>query len=192
MITSYKQLRFFILADRMMNTGKFRLSIAKRMMVLLGFNPIFHYLNILRHLEYYDYKSKNSGTIGNRFFSLMRSIQKLRLNRMGPKLGFSIDPNVLDYGVSLPHWGTIVIGSGNRIGKYAVFHTSTCVPMGVKRIGDYLYVSTGAKITKKDIVLGDNITIAANSVCTRDCPTNNVLLVGAPASVVSEQKRWTD
>lgn len=60
----------------------------------------------------------------------------------GMKLGFTIAENVFGYGLVIPHYGTIVVGSGNRIGNYAVLHTSTCITAGKKNIGDGLYLST--------------------------------------------------
>lgn len=66
----------------------------------------------------------------------------------GMKLGFTIAENVFGYGLVIPHYGTIVVGSGNRIGNYAVLHTSTCITAGKKNIGDGLYLSTGAKVLR--------------------------------------------
>lgn len=192
MITSYKELRFYILADRMMNTGGFRLSLFSRIKLILGYSPILDFLGRLRHVEFYDSQAKNGSPFKKKLFNLLKACHQLRLSRLGRQLGFTIYPHVLDYGVSIPHWGTVVVGPGNKIGRYAVFHTCTCIPGGDKKIGDYLYVATGAKITKDDIILGDNITVAANSVCTKDCPESNVLLAGAPATVKAPQMRWTD
>ena len=79
------------------------------------------------------------------------------------KLGFSISENVFGYGLVIPHYGTIVVGSGNHIGNYAVLHTSTCVTAGNKIIGDGMYLSTGAKVLG-DIELGNFTTIGANAV----------------------------
>lgn len=62
------------------------------------------------------------------------------------KLGFTISENVFGYGLVIPNYGTIVVGSGNQIGNYSVLHTSTCISAGRKRIGDGLYLSTGAKV----------------------------------------------
>lgn len=80
-------------------------------------------------------------------------------------------------------------GGGNKIGNYAVLHTSTCITNGHKVIGDGLYVSTGAKLTTVN-QLGDNITIAANSVLTSDIVLSGVLVVGMPAVVKKHQEPW--
>lgn len=88
----------------------------------------------------------------------------------------------------IPHYSTIVVGNTNRIGPYAVLHTSTCITDTGRKIGKGLSFSTGAKITGGD-VLGDHITVAANSVVTRSFPDGNALLVGMPAL---KKKGYTD
>ena len=104
----------------------------------------------------------------------------------GMKLGFTIAENVFGYGLVIPHYGTIVVGSGNHIGNYAVLHTSTCVTAGNKIIGDGMYLSTGAKVLG-DIELGNFTTIGANAVVNKS-EESNCLLVGIPA----EKKRYED
>lgn len=47
-------------------------------------------------------------------------INKLKYFRLSRKLGFSIGYNSCDYGLVIPHHGTIVVGNTNRIGPYAV------------------------------------------------------------------------
>ena len=98
----------------------------------------------------------------------------------------TIAENVFGYGLVIPHYGTIVVGSGNRIGNYAVLHTSTCITAGKKNIGDGLYLSTGAKVLG-DIELGNFITIGANAVVNKS-EEGNCLLIGIPA----EKKRYED
>lgn len=104
------------------------------------------------------------------------------------KLGFSIGCDVFGYGLVLPHYGTIVVGISNRIGNYAVLHTSTCISDNGKVIGDGLYLSTGAKKTSK-VTLGRGVSVGANSVVNKDFG-DNVLLVGLPAEVKRSRKIW--
>ena len=85
------------------------------------------------------------------------------------------------------HHGTIVVGNTNRIGPYAVLHTSTCITDTGRNLGMGLSLSTGAKITGGEF-FGNHIVVAANSVVTESCPDDNVLLVGMPAV----QKKLTD
>lgn len=111
-------------------------------------------------------------------------------SKLGCKLGFTIYPNVLGYAVFIPHWGTIVIGPGNTVGNYALFHTSTCIPKGKSNIGNFLKMSTGSVVGGNSISLGNGITVAANAVITKDFLTNNVLLTGIPAINKAERNNW--
>lgn len=120
---------------------------------------------------------------------LSKICNKRRYDRLGIKLGFSIGYNVFGYGLVIPHHGTIVVGGNNKIGNYAVLHTSTCITDYNKVIGDGLYLSTGAKITTSSD-LGDGITIAANSVVTKGFEDGFALLAGMPANKKSDRKIW--
>ena len=105
-----------------------------------------------------------------------------RYELWGRKLGISIahDANI-GYGLVIPHYGSIVIGP-NAIGNYAVIFQDTTITGNHKIIGDGLYLSAGAKITKK-INIGHNVSVSANSVVLSDCG-DNLLLAGMPAKTV--------
>lgn len=117
---------------------------------------------------------------------VLKYYYKLKVHKLGMKLGFTISENVFGYGLIIPHYGTIVVGSGNRIGNYAVLHTSICITAGKKSIGDGLYLSTGAKVLG-DIELGNFTTIGANAVVNKS-EEGSCLLIGIPA----EKKRYED
>ena len=119
----------------------------------------------------------------------MLIINELLFFRLSRKLGFSIGYNACDYGLVIPHYGTIVVVNTNRIGPYAILHTSTCITDTGRKIGKGLLLSTGAKITGGDI-LGDHIVVAANSVVTKSFPEGNALLVGMPAIKKTDLFDW--
>lgn len=106
-------------------------------------------------------------------------------------MGRGRNPNTPEgeYGLCIPHYGTIVVGNSNHIGPYATLHTSTCITDTCRRIGKGLLLATGAKITGGE-VLGDHITVAANSVVTRSFSEGNALLVGIPAFKKKEYPVW--
>ncbi|WP_147332578.1 hypothetical protein [Parabacteroides merdae] len=81
------------------------------------------------------------------------------------------------------------MGNTNRIGPYAILHTSTCITDTGRKIGKGLLLSTGAKITGGDI-LGDHIVVATNSVVTKSFPEGNALLVGMPAIKKTDLFDW--
>lgn len=81
------------------------------------------------------------------------------------------------------------MGSGNRIGNYAVFHTCICITAGRKTIGDGVYCATGCKVLN-DIILGDYVTVGANAVLNKSVPDGHALMLGIPAKVKREEQPW--
>lgn len=141
--------------------------------------PQVHLLRLLRAAEYW---STVPGP-GRVFYLAAR----LRLARQSQKLGMSIPPGVFGPGLSLPHYGTIVVNDKARFGKFCRIHTSTNIgeakgeaPIG----GDFVYVAPGAVIYGGTRI-GDRAAVGANSVVRRDVPSGTTV-AGAPAVVVSE------
>lgn len=182
MIRTKKELVFYIKADYMMNRGYFKPSWFILLRSLVFPDYIMDYLVHMRKADYYSHQCgvKNS---------ILANYHRMKQRKLGIKLGFSIACDVFGYGLVIPHYGTIIVGGGNKIGNYAVLHTSTCITNGQKTIGDGLYVSTGAKLTTMEH-LGNNTMIAANSVVTKSCNEDNVLLVGMPANTKKKQDAW--
>ncbi len=178
-IRSKKELEFVIQADYMMNRGKFFPSFYERIKSVIFPDYIMDYLKSMRKASYYKGKGKN----------LFYKWNNYKFRKLGIKLGFSIGHDNFGYGVVIPHYGTIVVGSSNQIGNYAVLHTSTCISDNGKQIGDGLYLATGAIITSK-VVLGNNITIGANSLVNKSFVEGNALLVGSPAKFIRDEDAW--
>lgn len=118
-------------------------------------------MRLLRKVQYYNSKK---GLLSK----LISILIKIRYNRTSQKLGFSIDYSSFGYGLVIPHYGTIVVGGPNKIGNFAVLHTSTCIAGGGKTIGDGLYLSSGSQIIGY-LNIGDNVTIASHSLVIHDC-----------------------
>lgn len=112
-----------------------------------------------------------------------------KYKRLSLKLGFSIGADVFGYGLVIPHYGTIVVGGKNRIGNYAVLHSSSCIVDRPSVIGDGLYMSVGGIITSQ-VELGNNVTVGANSTVNKSISTSNVLVVGSPAVIKKESEAW--
>lgn len=182
MIKTRKELSFYLQADRMMNRGTFKVSWKEKLRSFIMPDYIMDYLSYMRKADFYN---SQRGWI----YKLKANYYALRQRKLGIKLGFSISRDVFGYGLVIPHYGTIVVGGGNKIGNYAVLHTSTCITNGHKVIGSGLYVSTGAKLTTTEL-LGDNVMVAANSVVTKNISNSNVLLVGMPATIKKQQCPW--
>lgn len=181
MINDRHELNLFIKSDLMMNRGFFSWPIKQRLLHIIYPDYVMRYLWRLRKAEYYSNCCSQ--------YSFKRLFNEACLSRLGIKLGFSIAYNVFGYGLVIPHYGTIVVGVGNKIGNYCVLHTSTCISAGEKKIGDAFYVSTGAKILK-DIHLGDNVSVAANSVLNQSSNDSDCMFAGMPAQRVKDSEPW--
>lgn len=176
MIQTKKELKKYLAADFIMNYGDYTLK--NRLKCFLEKNLILKYLKMLRILEF----KKNNHSRFLKFY-------KIKLEKIGYKTGFSISPNVLGYGVVIPHYGTIVVGPGNTIGNYCVLHTSTCIGGGKRVIGEAFYLSSGAKVFKNQRIC-DNVSLAANSLLDKDADIPNSLYGGMPAKFIKKTEPW--
>lgn len=152
----------------MMNRGYFKISWKERVRNFILPDYIMDFLVAMRKVDYYS--------TGKRKFYIGLIINYLRFNRSSMKLGFSIGYGVFGYGLVIPHYGTIVVGGSNCCGNYCVLHTSTCI-------------SGNAKMTTQ-LVLGDNVSVGANSLVNKSFPDRNVLLVGTPAKEKHKRTAW--
>lgn len=182
MIKSKKELKFYMAADMMMNKGTFNRSFKNHIRDFLYSDYTIIFLRLMRKVDYYS----NAPSLWGRVLKVWYSILYKRISL---KMGFYIGPHCFGYGLVIPHPGTIVVGESNRIGNYAVLNTSTCISGNGKVIGDALYLAAGAMITSK-VVLGDNISVGANSVVNKDFKEDNVMIAGAPAKIIKRTEPW--
>lgn len=113
-------------------------------------------------------------------------IQYLRYKLLGVKLGFSIDLNIFGPGLSIQHFGNIVVNKEARIGRNCRIHNGVNIGKfkgGVPEIGDNVYIGPGAKIFGP-IRIGNNVKIGANAVVNKSF-SDNVIIAGIPAKVLS-------
>lgn len=190
MITSKSQYLFYLRADRMMNRAKFKWTLKDRLIHIAFPDYVMRYLKSMRYLDFFKNGCKR-GTAGWFLRLPLYCYHRRRWRQLGFRTGFSIGFETLGYGVTIPHYGTIVIGGDNRIGNFAVLQSCTCIEGTPSHIiGDNLYMATGAKIVR-ECRLGDNVTVAANSV-VMDSFSGNVLLAGAPATAKKPAGPWYD
>lgn len=149
----------------------------------LMFNDIWLFLRLLRKMEYVTNCNKNL---------LVKLITRFRLRKIERKLGFSIPINVFDYGLSIPHYGNIVVNAGAKIGKNCRIHVGTNIGTSAGKstdapeIGDNCYIGPGVKIFGK-IKIGDNIAIGANAVVTHSFEYGDCTIAGIPAKIISKK-----
>lgn len=141
-------------------------------------------VRVQRSIRRVEYLSTVRGVVGR---SLLL-IAKLRLLIDSEKSGVQLPAGVAGPGLSIAHYGSIVINSKSRIGKYCRIHSATNIgstPSGVPVIGDYVYIGPGAVIYGP-VTVGDRAVIGANAVVNKDVPAG-VTVAGAPARIISHQ-----
>ena len=177
MIQTKKDLKEYLKSDQ------YALRQEGRRSPRFGRDEIWRFEILLRKAEYYTNNRKNP------INRILYVIYKTRFHRMSVKLGFSIPLNVFGKGLSIAHYGPIVVNSNAKIGDYC--RIQECVTIGstggndrAPQIGDFVFIACGARLIG-DIRIGNNVAIGANAVVTKSCEKNHVTLAGIPAKVIS-------
>ncbi len=190
MILTKSDLENYIEQDRLMNNEDDKVrrrGIFLRVKQLLTPNLVLKYLLFLRKSEYYINRNQAKHSIWNEVCALY---WRYKLRNLGIKLGYSIPINVVGAGLSLPHYGTIVVSANARIGNNCRLHVGVNIGASggnpkAPQIGNNVYIGPGA-ILFGDIKISDNVTIGANATVNRSCERENVVLAGSPAIIVKE------
>tara|TARA_R110002111_G_scaffold17183_3_gene43325 strand:+ start:552 stop:1127 length:576 start_codon:yes stop_codon:yes gene_type:complete len=148
-------------------------------------NYIWGFQKRLRKVEYYKNCKLNS-----LFGRMLYIYHKFKLRKQSLSLGFSIPENTFGPGLSIVHYGTIVINMNARIGKNCRIHACTNIGASggkpeAPQIGDNVYIGPGAKIYG-NIKIGNNIAISANAVVNKSFEEEGILLAGNPAERIKK------
>ena len=177
MILSKSDLKFYLEEDR-----KALRKMRKRPRIVGDY--IWKYQRQLRRTEYISNCKKG------KIYKLLALVNRYILHKQGMKLGgFSIPLNCFGPGLSIAHYGSIVVNSSCKIGKNCRIHEGVTIGAtnGSKQaaiIGDNVFIGTGAKIIG-DLKIGNNIAIGANSVVTRTFDEDGITIAGIPAKKIS-------
>lgn len=63
--------------------------------------------------------------------------------------GISIPPNVFGRGLSIAHFGSIVVSDKAKVGRYCRIHSATNIGIykeAAPKLGDFVYIGPGAVI----------------------------------------------
>ncbi len=178
MIQSKEDYLFFLQADSKAYGGN-SLSFKRKIIEMLQPDPIKKFQRQLRKCEYYKNCKKDI------FSKLYYIFLKRRFKKISMRLGFSIPENVFGPGLSIPHYGTIIVNAKAKIGANCRIHASTNIGASggspkAPQMGNNIYIAPGAKIFG-DIKLGNNIAIGANAVVNKSFEENDILIAGVPA-----------
>ena len=127
--------------------------------------PEMYYQTLLRRVEYLATRRDWLGR-------LRWAFGRLRLARESVRTGISIPPGVFGPGLSIAHYGSIIVNDSSRIGAFCRIHSATNIGAshgGTPTLGDYVYVAPGAVI-HGPVKIGDGVAVGANAVVGRDVP----------------------
>ena len=180
MIKSKEELFEYIKQDRLMNEFPPMRSFSE--VIKNAFFPnAVTFLLYMRKLEYYT-------NVRTFFGGIFRIYYTYKYRVASRQLGYSIGLNVCGPGLSLPHYGTIIISGEARLGKNCRVHAFVNIGTsgGGKKaptIGNNVYIGPSC-VLFGDIEIANNVTIGANATVNHSCETEHVILAGTPAKVV--------
>ena len=115
---------------------------------------------------------------------------RFRFLRRSVKLGFGIPLNVFGPGLSIAHYGALVVNSKARVGRNCRIHAMVVIGATggnpkAPVIGDNVYIGAGAKIIG-DIHIADDVAIGANAVVVKSIDEPGTTWAGVPARKISD------
>ena len=191
MIKSRKDLKEYLEADAINYKVKFGF---RGFLLSLISSPvsdqkyIWKYIKAMRYAEYYINKYHSYKTPFALYY-----LHKMR--KYGRITGFQIHPGTIGKGVTIWHWGPIIIGGKSLLGEYCTLrppillgHKNTDQPAPI--IGNNVEINSGVKIIGA-ISIGDDVIIGPNAVVNKDVPSHSVV-VGIPARVIKSRNSIND
>lgn len=179
MIKTIEDLRFYLQEDK----KRYSLPCHWYLGMLLGIERCHSY-RLVRYLRKYEYTLNTSKSFISRIFLLWR---KFRFKRLCYKYKIFLSPNTIGYGFRIIHFGGGVIVNCKKMGNYC--GVTTGVVIGNKdsqearpTIGDNCSFTLGCKVIG-NITIGNNVTVAPNSVVVKDV-SDNAIVTGIPAHVL--------
>ena len=116
---------------------------------------------------------------------------------MALKYGINVPSRCLGPGFYYVHPGFFRVNGDVRIGANATVLPNVLIGRrrpdkpALVNIGDNVYISTGVTILGP-VTIGNNVTIAANSVVIKDVP-DNCVVSGIPAKIIMKDgKKYTE
>lgn len=104
------------------------------------------------------------------------------------KTGISIPKNTCDKGLTLYHYGSIVVNAACEIGKNCCIMNNVNIganqgSLKAPKIGNNVYIGPGAVIFG-DIEIADGCYIGANAVVNKSILVPNSVIAGIPAKIL--------
>jgi serine O-acetyltransferase len=187
-INSKAAYKFYLEADKLAlgTFAKKERTVILRITDVLGATRIiWRYQRLLRKVEYY-HNCKTSF-----FYKPYKAYLLFRLERLGLRLGFQIPLNVFGPGLSIAHYGTIIVNRDACVGANCTLMNLVHIANKTARtpspkIGDNVYIGPGARLLG-DITVADGTVVGANSVVTKSICEPNTTVAGVPAHKIGDR-----
>lgn len=183
MIQSYSDYKEYIRQDALANIKCEKCSWWKMQLNVWYGNDSYRFLQYMQALRKYEYELNCSSGIAGR---IRRAIAKVRWHRLGAKYNVNINPNVVGYGFRVPHLVGGVIINCKSVGNNCIANAGVIVGNnnkgGMAIIGNNVDLAVGCKVIG-GVTIGDNVTVAPNSVVVKDVPIN-AIVSGIPAKII--------
>lgn len=189
MIKSKADLNFYIQRDRLMNGASLRRGF-REVIKDLFFPSRLAFLYYMRHVEFFR-------NVNSKCAKYLLPYYTFKFRWVGRQLGYSIGLNTCGPGLSLPHYGTIIISGEAHLGANCRVHA--CVNIGASAgksaapiIGDNVYIGPSC-VLFGGITIGSNNTIGANATVNKSFQQENVIIAGTPACVLkTDYPNWLE
>lgn len=152
-------------------------------------SKIWQYIYTLRHCEnalvLYANAKEDKKHLKYVVSLIMVWYWKYRLRKMSYKTQFQIPPGVVGPGMTIWHWGPIIINPKVKIGKNVTLNPGVVIGHKNKDesagaiIGDNVFIGAGSIIIGQ-IHIGDNVCIGQNVVVVKDVPANTTIVAQKP------------
>ena len=180
MITNKQELKEYLKADYPHLTKK---SLFVKWITCTDDYYVIIFMRCLRYYEYYSNKRKNV------FDYIPFLWYWWNYRRLRRKSNIFIEKNCVGSGCKILHPGFRRIGSYVKIGKNCTILPMVLIGKSNLNVetpevilGDNCYIGTGVTIVGP-IHIGDNVTIGAGAVVTKDVP-DNAIVGGVPAKIL--------
>ena len=147
---------------------------------------IWKYIKTLRKCEYYLNTQNNK--LGGFIKKLIYVFYLHRLRKLSRVTGFQIPPNTVGSGLTIWHWGPLIINGNASLGDNCILRPDIVIGYKNKKgaapkIGNNVVINSGCRIIGNDIMVGDNVILAPGAVVTKSVPSNCVV-AGVPAQII--------
>lgn len=176
MIQSKKDYKYYLECDRIALDKNYTRP------RLIG-DEIWIFQRLMRKAEYYKNCAKNP------ISKIYAMWLQYRYYKMRIKLGYSIPLNVFGPGLSIAHYGTIVVNGNAKVGKNCRIQECTTIgatngSVNAPVLGDNIFIGSGARIIG-DIMIANDVAIGANALVNKSIIEPGITVGGVPAKKIS-------